>query len=118
MTLSRDLARLSAVAGLLKDAELARLSAAVASRARTEALLAGLVPGPPAPELDPALARRNADLYAAWVDQRRNALAAQLAEEEATVAALKGRAARAFGRSRVIDRMLAALPPLRGPRVP
>jgi hypothetical protein len=105
------LRRLGVLAALLREAELSRLSAARAACSRTEDLIGGLAPAPPAAEVDPAAALHNAAAYGAWVEVRRRALALQLAAETAQAEAQRVTAAQAFGRSQVLKRLAARLRP-------
>ncbi len=105
MNRARDLRRLGALASLLSEAGLSRLAGALAARNRTEGLLAALTDAPPSGEVEPAAALRNAAVYAAWIEHRRRALAAQLAQETARVDDARATAARAFGRAQALGRL-------------
>jgi hypothetical protein len=107
MSRAADLRRLGALAGLLREAELSRLSAARAARDRTERQIADLNPLPPAAGIDPAAALHNAAVYAAWAERRRRALGEQLAAQTARAEALCAAAAQAFGRAQVLDTLAA-----------
>jgi hypothetical protein len=102
MSAAADLARLSSLAGLIRDRDLAALSAARAAREATQARLAGLAAGP-AEGVSPVAAAQSALLYQRWVDRTRAELNLQLARDTAAWLEAQAAARRAFGRAAVLD---------------
>lgn len=114
------LARLAGLARLKSEAEIARLAATAQSRGRLIAALAALgageaplgpppeggaggeAPGAAPPPVDPALVRARL-AHRAWIEGQRRHLNARLAMVEADWRRLQPVAARAFGRTRVLD---------------
>lgn len=112
---ARVLARLAALARLKSEAEIAKLAATAHSRGRLVAALAALgqgeaplgpAPEAPAPDgpvtVDPALVRARL-AHRAWIEGQRRHLNARLAMVEADWRRLQPVAAKAFGRTRVLD---------------
>jgi hypothetical protein len=106
MSAGDDLGRLARLAGLIRDRDLAVLSAARATREATQARLAGLAAGP-AEGVSPVAAAQSALLYQRWVDRRRAEINLQLARDTAAWLDAQAAARRAFGRAEVLDQLQA-----------
>ena len=101
-----QIARLKAVADLVRDADLARLKAASHQKARTEALLAALDPGQPPAGLDPIVAAQVVDRFGLWTTNRRILLNQQLARDTVAWMTAKAAAQRSFGRADVLGKLM------------
>ncbi len=102
MSRATDLARLTAVAEMVREARRTELARAMAAREDTRAMLAALDrPGPAM--LDPLAAAQAAFHYGRWADARRADLNLGLARQTAAWMEARGAAARATARADVID---------------
>lgn len=107
-----QLDQLKALAQLIRDRDLSRLSLASARKARTEALLMALDKTPPATGLNPAAMGLNpvitaqlVDRFGLWTTNRRILLNQQLARDTVNWMAAKADAQRSFGRADVLDKL-------------
>ncbi|MFN4159273.1 MAG: hypothetical protein ACK4GO_12820 [Gemmobacter sp.] len=100
------LARLAAVADLMRDRALQELRTAAAARAASRAQLAALDPAPVAAVPEPAH-WRNAVLHQAWADSRRTEINMALARQTAAWIVSRDEAARAAGRAAVLEKLRA-----------
>jgi hypothetical protein len=106
MTANRhDLARLSVLADLLRDARLEDLRLARVRREETQARLSALTAGP-AEGLGPLAAAQTALLYQRWVDGKRAEINLQLARDTAAWLEAQAAARTSFGRAQVLNRLL------------
>ena len=97
------LARLSVIADLLRDTQLARLSALVAAREASLRALQDLSrPQPPAQDAAAFLAEA---AFQRWADARRGDLARQIAAQDSAIATARKGASLAFARSAALARL-------------
>ncbi|MFN4154122.1 MAG: hypothetical protein ACK4HF_05670 [Paracoccaceae bacterium] len=105
MTDANKLQQLQALAQLIKDRDLSRLSLASAQKARTETLLAALDKTQPTTELDLVIAAKVVDRFGLWTTNRRILLNQQLARDTVSWMAAKADAQKSFGRADVLDKL-------------
>ena len=106
-----SLDRLVAVAGAMRDRDLAALRAAGKAREETRALISAIDPAAAASDDDPA-AQVNALRYRLWAEGRRRDLNIALARQTADWLNCRAAAAQSFGKAAVLEAMRAK-PPLR-----
>ncbi|WP_225030090.1 hypothetical protein [Xinfangfangia pollutisoli] len=107
MTDRARLDRLAQIAALLEEAGTAKRRAAAAARAAVKAQIAALEASRPQQAPQTAAEARVAFAYEQWASRRHAALNIQLARHEADCLSARDAARHAFGRARVIDRLLA-----------
>jgi hypothetical protein len=106
MTRARQMAGLSALAGMIRDLRLADVAAAAAARQRSLDRLADLDAASWG-GLDPVTDARNALRYQVWADQRRVEILPVLARDTEALAAAEAEARRALGRSEALKSLIA-----------
>ncbi len=104
MSRKADLARLAHLSQMMLDHRLARLTAAAAAVAKSEAMLRGLVAGA-APDLGPVAASEVGMRYERWADARRADINLTLARQRVAVFEARKGAADAFGRADVLGKL-------------
>jgi hypothetical protein len=107
------MARLCALAALVRDARQSALARAEAEHQAVSRALDALDPAA-GPDADPILSEARRLTYDRWAEPRRAALRADLALRAAACRTAKDAAAMAFGRSLALDRIAEGAVPRRG----
>lgn len=105
MTIKTRLNRLSVIAGLIRDRDLARLRQAAAAREETRALIAGL-DAASATDLDLVTGALVEQSYHLWAERRRAELNLCLARQTADWLQCQQKAAQGFGKAEILSRLM------------
>lgn len=105
MSKIKDMARLSALAGMLRDIELAEVSAAAQARQASLDRLADLALPRQTAEVDEISAARAGLLYESWADQRRAEIRLVLERQTKALLQAQDKARLALGRADVMERL-------------